>query len=809
MTAQIKITQLTEISTANLVASALLPVVNMTGVPTTQKATFGNVANVILSGAGSDYNAAGLANLAYSVVNAAQPNITSVGTLTTLTVSGNINLGAVANVKINGGSNGQVLTTDGAGNLSWTAASSYSNSNVETYLPTYAGNVGANWILADYVSGNASPLFYIPGANVVGAVPYAATANSVAVANVSGLGNIATVNLDGNASNVLHGDGSWSADITNYGNSNVVSLLSAFGSNTITTTGDVSVGNIAATNLGNVAFVNFDGNSSNVLYGNGVFDGVGSPFNQDLNTTDNVTFANITSTDAIRFSNSGNIVGALGYAPNYVSIEGYGSNTVNITANDIYTWSFDGNGNLSVPVNINFNGGGIQQVTNEDFYVRVSDAENDGWALYNVVDDGAGNNLARTELQRGSFRITTDITGSSYEWLFDNGQLNLPGNINGIYGGNTSLYAYDNGSGGMVEIKTISYIGDTLLSNVTVAQNNVSISTSNAAYTWKFDYTGNLNLPGNTFSVNYANGAQVTLGGLPLANGTSNINIATANGAVTLTADGSTWAFDPSGQLTLPNNQGIIYSPSGSDLRILNNQNAGFMQLGWQDGAVLTPGANLAANVTLNSTGVTITTTNDTYTTTNNWLFGVDGILTLPSGTGNEGAEIQFAQAPNSTLSGNTITVDSYVDQIRIFESGGTNRGVYIDLTQAGPSVSTLLNNRVSGIVNSGTFVTMDNLKATVTTTGNRGLSLATLSGTAVGYASGSYVLISGSPAGTASSISLTTTAGASLFNWNFTGEGDTATYVIRDNTNNRVYRITLMIGGSYNNNFISIERLL
>lgn len=88
MTAQIKITQLTEISTANLVASALLPVVNMTGVPTTQKATFGNVANVILSGAGGDYNAAGLANLAYSVVNASQPNITSVGTLTSLNVSG-------------------------------------------------------------------------------------------------------------------------------------------------------------------------------------------------------------------------------------------------------------------------------------------------------------------------------------------------------------------------------------------------------------------------------------------------------------------------------------------------------------------------------------------------------------------------------------------------------------------------------------------------------------------------------------------------------------------------------------------------
>lgn len=78
-----------------------------------------------------------------TVTTAAQPNITSTGTLTSLnvtgsaaagnlsttgnlTVSGNvtftgisINLGSNANSKITGGSTGQVLSTDGAGNLSW------------------------------------------------------------------------------------------------------------------------------------------------------------------------------------------------------------------------------------------------------------------------------------------------------------------------------------------------------------------------------------------------------------------------------------------------------------------------------------------------------------------------------------------------------------------------------------------------------------------------------------------------------------------------------------------------------------------
>ena len=59
------------------------------------------------------------------------------------------------------------------------------------------------------------------------------------------LGNISVINLDGNASNVLHGNGYWSPDLTTYSNSNVVSLMAAFGSNTIVTTGNANVGNLS------------------------------------------------------------------------------------------------------------------------------------------------------------------------------------------------------------------------------------------------------------------------------------------------------------------------------------------------------------------------------------------------------------------------------------------------------------------------------------------------------------------------------------------------------------------------------------
>ena len=62
----------------------------------------------------------GNAVTANTVVDASQPNITSVGTLSSLAVNGTSTLGAIANVKITGGTSGQVVSTDGTGNLSFT-----------------------------------------------------------------------------------------------------------------------------------------------------------------------------------------------------------------------------------------------------------------------------------------------------------------------------------------------------------------------------------------------------------------------------------------------------------------------------------------------------------------------------------------------------------------------------------------------------------------------------------------------------------------------------------------------------------------
>ena len=92
--------------------------------------TFGNVRADIYYGNGSQLTgvSATSATSAGTVTSNVQPNITSVGTLTSLSVSGNVDfyganvsLGNVSNLHIAGGSNGYFLTTDGSGSLSWAA----------------------------------------------------------------------------------------------------------------------------------------------------------------------------------------------------------------------------------------------------------------------------------------------------------------------------------------------------------------------------------------------------------------------------------------------------------------------------------------------------------------------------------------------------------------------------------------------------------------------------------------------------------------------------------------------------------------
>jgi hypothetical protein len=118
---------------------------------------------------------------------------------------------------------------------------------------------------------------------------------------------------------------------------------------------------------------------------------------------------------------------------------------------------------------------------------------------------------------------------------------------------------------------------------------------------------------------------------------------------------------------------------------------------------------------------------------------------------------------------------------------------------------------KVSGWIDAGAYVTLDNIKVTVPTSGSRGLSVATVSGTLNMYYEGTYMngVTYNYGSRTATTGTFTTADSGSLFGWNFTSAGDRVTYHLTDAENGRVYRITLIIQPSYIKNFICIERLI
>ena len=181
----------------------------------------------------------------------------------------------------------------------------------------------------------------------------------------------------------------------------------------------------------------------------------------------------------------------------------------------------------------------------------------------------------------------------------------------------------------------------------------------------------------------------------------------------------------------------------------------------------------------------------------------------MPTVGGDEGGQVNLGVPVTNTSLQNKVSLDIYQNRFRIFEGSANAKGVFINLSNSPNNVGGEITYKASNYVNAGTFVTLDNIKATLTSTGNRGLSLATTTGSITVTLAGTYATAGGGGASSTNGTgTVNTTPSTSQFGWNFAGQGDMSTYVLNDTTNSRVYRITLIIGGGYSNNFISIERL-
>ena len=189
-----------------------------------------------------------------------------------------------------------------------------------------------------------------------------------------------------------------------------------------------------------------------------------------------------------------------------------------------------------------------------------------------------------------------------------------------------------------------------------------------------------------------------------------------------------------------------------------------------------------------------------------------DGFLRLSAGGGTNAIQqssidLSGYSATVSDMNSSIVMRTAGVERLRIDNSGNVNITGKLNVSDAGGGVAV----KVAAFVDAGTFVTLDNLKATVTTSGNRGLSLATVTGTLNLYVQGTYTNAAGYPGTsyTNAPVAYTTTASGSLFGWGFADAGNTIIYHLTDATNSRLYRVTLIIMPSFLKNFISIERLL
>ena len=143
-------------------------------------------------------------------------------------------------------------------------------------------------------------------------------------------GNVASLNLDGNASNILYGNGVFASAPVTYGNSNVATFLASYGSNTITTTGNANVGNLGTTGV----YATSLSATANANVGNLGTGGL-------VTATGNITGGNIITAGLISATGNitgGNLIGALANGNSKVAIAAAAGNVVTtVGAADILT----------------------------------------------------------------------------------------------------------------------------------------------------------------------------------------------------------------------------------------------------------------------------------------------------------------------------------------------------------------------------------------------------------------------------------------------------------------------------------------
>lgn len=481
-----------------------------TGLLTAANASLGNVASANFLGG--------------TLTTAAQPNITSLGTLTGLTVSGVSNLGANGNVIITGGTVGQVLTTDGAGNLTWTDVedgASISNGTSNVDVAPANGNVSisvggnANIVVVTSTGMNVTGYSNTTG-NIIGGGELNISGNAVIGGNLTVDGNLIYVNVTDLSVEdpiIQLQTGPNGAPPTSNSGKDVGTALNYYDS------------------TAKIAWMGWDTSNAEIAFGANV--GISSEV---------VTFTQLANIRAGN-ANLGNAVAANFFVGNGSLLTGITAVSAASIANgssNVTIPAANGNVNISASGNANVlvvTGTGANIAGNLDVTGNITAA--------NITTSGSAGNITGANVitactfigNTGNFSTALNVTGTS--------NLGPVGNVT-ITGGSNGQFLQTNGSGVLswATVSTASVSNGNSNVNIPAANGNVNISaagnTNIVVVTGTgANITGTLNVTGNANAGNIGatGGVFTTVAGSLTTASQPNITSVGTLGSLTVTGN--------------------------------------------------------------------------------------------------------------------------------------------------------------------------------------------------------------------------------------------------------------------------------
>jgi len=400
--------------------------------------------------------------------------ISSTGNITTTANVSTGNTIASGAVIATGNVRGGNVTT--AGNVTAQGIVSASGNIVTAgyFVGNFQGNVTGNIV----VNGSNTQVLFNTNGNVdaVAGMTYNKGSNTFIVLGVvSGQGNViggnvvtvGQVSATGNvAGNYILGNGSQLTGLPAlYGNANVAAFLSAFGSNTISTTGTINSGNITGANLATAGVATVAGNitGGNILTG-GIVSAVGGlASNASVVALGNVLSGNLNTSGVV--TATGTVTGGNLITAGFVSATGNisGGNlslTGNIAAGNLSVVSIGASGNITATAHTGTTVSVVGNVTGANIFTS-GNVSATGYLLGNVA--------FATGATYGNANVTTLLAAFGSNTISTSGNItagnvvaNVIGNVNGNLTGTTISVtgAITTNSGSLAVGNTVSPLGN-------------------------------------------------------------------------------------------------------------------------------------------------------------------------------------------------------------------------------------------------------------------------------------------------------------------------------------------------------------